>query len=583
MAVIWKKLALDDEIVRKDTFNAKGDILTATADDTPTILSAGSDEQVLVADSGESSGLKWKNAKKIKDTVNVKTSDYDIPISELGEYFVMDRGSIAFFNLPEVTADDKGSRVNIATVGEGRTYIQPEEGGIINGYPNVNSNHPYAHIELMVLDEAKWIINDTEGNLQGDSQYGAWVTKEEDIYKTLGVYGTPTGVLNYRIWNTETDSFGDEIEISQVTGSIKWVDLKHSPVTAEHVMVSVNSSESLSVKTFDGESWTENFSRTIGSSAYKSFAVTYEFLTGNVMVVFTDGSKNVKYRRRIDGTWDSSDTTIATLTDNPCFVELQVCRESNNIFLGVSDDGDNLNLWRWDGTSESWGNNLVITSISDGTTKCFSMSCQTSTCDLYVFYGNQTADLKYRRWTTSWQSEQEADGVLHNDAYFVQSTSDPDEGSAYLAVVVITLGNPRGRAEFELFNGSSWETPPDALDTSLKGNYVADVSFEFDSNKAIYVFFDTNADDQFSWRSWTSVGGFSAVTNETGITGQLRTIKLDPSKDSNEMLVLYSDGLSDLYYRYWNSSTWSSLGSALETTLGDKDQLCYDVSWYEVE
>ena len=45
--------------VYKSEFNAKGDILTATANDTPTVLSVGTDGQVLVADSTAASGLKW--------------------------------------------------------------------------------------------------------------------------------------------------------------------------------------------------------------------------------------------------------------------------------------------------------------------------------------------------------------------------------------------------------------------------------------------------------------------------------------------------------------------------------------------
>lgn len=47
------------EVIDKDGYAAKGDIVAATAVNTPGILTVGSDDQVLTADSGETTGLKW--------------------------------------------------------------------------------------------------------------------------------------------------------------------------------------------------------------------------------------------------------------------------------------------------------------------------------------------------------------------------------------------------------------------------------------------------------------------------------------------------------------------------------------------
>lgn len=55
----WRKLAYDDEVVKESDYSAKGVLIAGSGAGTAVALSIGSDGQVLTADSGETSGMKW--------------------------------------------------------------------------------------------------------------------------------------------------------------------------------------------------------------------------------------------------------------------------------------------------------------------------------------------------------------------------------------------------------------------------------------------------------------------------------------------------------------------------------------------
>jgi len=77
MAVTWKKLAYEDDVITKAFMAAKGDLISASANDTPLILSVGANDTCLIADSGEATGLKWGTPSGITPAAHKDSHDPD--------------------------------------------------------------------------------------------------------------------------------------------------------------------------------------------------------------------------------------------------------------------------------------------------------------------------------------------------------------------------------------------------------------------------------------------------------------------------------------------------------------------------
>ena len=75
MAVTWKKLAYEDDVITKAFMAAKGDLISASADDNPLILSVGANDACLIADSGEATGLKWGTPSGITPAAHKDSHD----------------------------------------------------------------------------------------------------------------------------------------------------------------------------------------------------------------------------------------------------------------------------------------------------------------------------------------------------------------------------------------------------------------------------------------------------------------------------------------------------------------------------
>jgi hypothetical protein len=113
------------ESISKSLIDAKGDIILATADDTPSIVAVGADSQVLTADSSQASGVRWAtpssgaifitNVTSSGNTVPTMTAvpDESSVVSVLTDTYSMtvyvewDRTSSAYEGAPVINTDSQ--------------------------------------------------------------------------------------------------------------------------------------------------------------------------------------------------------------------------------------------------------------------------------------------------------------------------------------------------------------------------------------------------------------------------------------------------------------------------------------------
>ena len=103
---------------------AKGDLLTGTANDTPAVLTVGADGTTLVADSAESTGLKYSFG--IPVTLNAQTATYTTVIGDAFKLVTMSVAGANDFQIPTNAnvAYPVGTVINVIQIGAGQTTIK---------------------------------------------------------------------------------------------------------------------------------------------------------------------------------------------------------------------------------------------------------------------------------------------------------------------------------------------------------------------------------------------------------------------------------------------------------------------------
>jgi hypothetical protein len=165
--------------IQKSDLNAKGDILSASANDTLAVLSVGTNGQVLTASSAAGSGLAWSTpevtltntatltnktltAPVINTAFNPQTgTSYTLVLSDNGKLVEVANASAITVSIPtNSTAFPIGSQITVLQSGVGQITIAAATPGTttVNATPGLKLRAQWSSAVLIKRNTEQWVV-----------------------------------------------------------------------------------------------------------------------------------------------------------------------------------------------------------------------------------------------------------------------------------------------------------------------------------------------------------------------------------------------------------------------------------------
>jgi len=425
-------------------------------------------------------------------------------------------------------------------------------------------------------------------------------------YATAGdglvVYGEGT-VTTPRYRTYTPTAFGSESNAQTANATIQWVAMKTKPGATERIMGTLSSaaSNNLTIQRWNGSSWASpvEWQFTSNMSAYRSFDIIYENLSGKALVVYSGDSSNptrVYFRYWNGSTWSSpANFTFTTGIGDIQWIRLASKLNSNEIAVIAvgSDNQVNVNGRIWDpdtntfpaSTEPSGGLGLV----QSPTTESFDAVYETASGDLMVAWSASVT----ARWAnatrtgSTWTINNNPPELGTHKINHLALAASPLSTSNRLAVVALCNNSALSVGRWD---GSNWTNQNHLDDNSTSATHAADVAFAGTTDNAIVVYSGVESNVNVDWVRSVAGGAFSIQTdyNPGGTPSNPEAIVNLTADASSSKLMLLRAHQTNLYLRahVYNEATqsWSTpTGDPLETNIsGGETYDSFAFAWESV-
>ncbi len=308
--------------------------------------------------------------------------------------------------------------------------------------------------------------------------------------------------------------------------------------------------------------------------------------TGGPIMMAYSKTTTTPFYRTWNGTAWSAEASAQTVGGNINYVALKSSRTRNEAALGTLDANGNINVQIWNGTS--WGAPTLMVNLGAGnsTTRSFDFDYERNGDRLVVAYpaGAGNIDFAYRIWDgTSWSSATTiTTPPTTSIVRWIDVTQNPLAASNEIALIMLDNNID---VYAMAWNGSSWGTMdnPAVWDNTaaIATEKVIDVAYEQTSGRAIFIWGDSVATDQY-YRIWNGSTLTAAALLDIPLSGGVANwVELVPRPSSNELMYGVLDGGSDINTRKWSGSGWDSNPPHTEHTAGaeNNSSMVFDIIW----
>lgn len=153
------KWATPKTVATDTIFDAKGDLPVGTAADTAAKLTVGANGTVLTADSTQSTGLKY--SKPWVQETNAQTgTTYTLVLADEGKLVTLSNASAITLTVPpnSSVAFDVGTYIDLAQIGAGQVTVAQGSGVTVNATPGLKLRAIYAGATLRKTGTNTWLM-----------------------------------------------------------------------------------------------------------------------------------------------------------------------------------------------------------------------------------------------------------------------------------------------------------------------------------------------------------------------------------------------------------------------------------------